>query len=105
MKKRSAAMMLVALMACATSAYAVDRTDPRYQEIKALKEKQRAEKEARKNNPPPVNENSFWHREGVRSGLGDTGNRAGSFLKNLNPVPFFKRQQEKYNERKAGGVK
>ncbi len=105
MKKIGMAVLAVALLAGGTSAYAGNANDPHYQEIKALKEKQRAEREANRKNPPPVDKNSFWHKEGERSGLGDTGNRAGSFLKNLNPAPFFKKQQEKYNERKAAAVK
>ncbi len=70
------------------------------QEMKQIKAGQRAN---------PVSKNTadkkpgFWDREGERSGLGNSGNRASTFFKNLNPVPFFKNQQEKYNARKAAG--
>ena len=105
MKKIGMAVLVVALLAGGTSAYAVDRSDPRYQEIKELKDKQRAEREANKKNPPAENKNSFWHKEGERSGLGGSGNKVGSFIKNLNPAPFFKKQQEKYNDRKLAATK
>ncbi|HTL70930.1 MAG TPA: hypothetical protein VL404_06535 [Candidatus Eisenbacteria bacterium] len=47
----------------------------------------------------------FWKNEGERSGLGNTGSRAGSFLRNLNPVPFFAEQDRRYKERQASAQK
>jgi hypothetical protein len=47
----------------------------------------------------------FWKNEGERSGLGNTGNRAGNFLRNLNPVPFFAEQDRRYKERQASAKK
>ena len=105
MKKIGMAVLAVALLAGGSTAYAGNANDPHYQEIKALKEKQRAEREANRKNPGPVDKNSFWYKEGQRSGLGDAGAKTGNFLSRLNPAPFFKRQQEKYNERKTAAVK
>jgi len=99
------AVLAVALLAGGTAAYAGNASDPHYQEMKALKDKQRAEREANRKNPPAVNKNSFWHKEGERSGLGGTGEGFGAFVKKLNPVPFFKNQQEQYNARKTAGTK
>ena len=48
---------------------------------------------------------TFWDREWKRSRLGESSNGTGGFLKSLNPMPFLKDQQDKYNARKAGGVK
>ena len=45
---------------------------------------------------------NFWSREGERSGLKDSTSSWGSFWTNLNPVKFFKDQQDAYNARKAG---
>ena len=79
-----------------------------YQEIKAIKDKQRLEREARKSGKTasgvPAEESKaakFWKKEGERSGLGNPGERMGNVFKNLNPVPFFKDQKERYNARKA----
>ena len=101
MRKLTTAVLALALMSWGTCVFAGDANDPHYQEIKKLKAEQRTAREANKKNPSPVNQNSFWHKEGERSGLSGTGSSAGNFLKNLNPVPFFKNQQEKYNARKA----
>ena len=73
-------------------------------EMKAIKDTQRQAREAKKANPSSAADQTpgFWQKEGERSGLGGSGNRMGTFFKNLNPVPFFKDQQDKYNARKAG---
>jgi hypothetical protein len=75
----------------------------RYLEVKKIKDAQRARRELEKNNPEIAakKEKTFWQKEGERSGLAGNGSRMNSFFKNLNPVPFFKSQQEKYNARKA----
>ena len=105
MKKIGMAVLAVALLAGGSTAYAGNANDPHYQEIKALKEKQRAEREANRKNPPAVDKNSFWHKEGERSGLSGTGSGISGFIKKMNPAPFFKNQQEKYNERKTAATK
>ncbi len=97
--------MLAAVFAFGTYAFAGDANDPHYQEMKKLKTQQRAEREANKKNPAPADKSSFWYKEGQRSGLGDSGNKTGNFLQKLNPVPFFKEQQDKYNARKVAAVK
>ena len=73
-------------------------------EMKSVKDAQRQTREAKKSTAqnPADKKPGFWDKEGERSGLGNSGNRVGTFFKNLNPVPFFKDQQEKYNARKAG---
>ena len=78
-----------------------------FKEMKELKEKQRVAREAEKKNPVASQNKApgFWDKEGERSGLGGSGNRMGTFVKNLNPVPFFKEQKERYDARKIGAVK
>jgi hypothetical protein len=49
--------------------------------------------------------NSFWKREGERSGLGKAGGRVGDFIRGLNPAPFFSEQGRKYEERKGASQK
>ena len=44
----------------------------------------------------------FWSKEGKRSGIGDSTASWGNFWGNLNPVAYFKNQQDAYNARKAG---
>ncbi len=104
-KKKIVGIFLASMMAWGTCAFAGDANDPRYQELKKLKEQQRAEREANKKNPKQVNTSGFWYKEGERSGLGGSGNRVSNFVKALNPAPFFKNQQDKYNARKSGGTK
>ena len=101
MKKKTAVFILL-FTAFAANAFADH--DARYDELKKYKEEQR---EARKNAPASTapHEKTFWEKEGDRSGLGNSGNGVGNFVKNLNPVPFFKSQQDAYNARKTGGVK
>ena len=75
------------------------------QEMKAIKAAQRQNREANPVSKNPADKKpGFWDREAERSGLGNSGNKASTFFKNLNPVPFFKNQQEKYNARKAGAT-
>ena len=76
-----------------------------FKDVKEIKEKQRQERKSVKNNPPTAKSNApgFWEKEGERSGLGGSSSRMGTFLKNLNPVPFFKEQQERYEARKTAG--
>jgi hypothetical protein len=79
-----------------------EEKEARYEEMKKIKQAQRDAREAEKSGTGPVagkKEPGFWDREAERSGL--SGARFGNFFKKLNPVPFFKEQQERYNERKA----
>ncbi len=72
------------------------------QEMKAIKATQRQTRETNKASQNPADKKpGFWDREGERSGLGNSGNKVSTFFRNMNPVPFFKNQQEKYNARKG----
>ena len=101
--KKGIVLALSLLLIVAANAFA--EHDANYEAMKKYKAEQREAKKNAASNPAASHEKTFWEKEGDRSGLGDSGNRMGGFLKNLNPVPFFKSQQEAYNARKAGGVK
>ena len=110
MKKMTVGILLFMFFAFQGVSFAMTPEDVRqahFKEIKEIKEKQRQEKQAMKNNPPASVKKApgFWEKEGERSGLGGTGSRTSQFFKNLNPVPFFKEQRERYDARKAGAVK
>ncbi len=45
---------------------------------------------------------NFWSREAERAGWKDSTSHWGNFWNNINPVNFFKNQQDAYNARKAG---
>ena len=47
---------------------------------------------------------NFWGREAKRAGWQDSTSSWGNFLNNVNPVHFFKYQQDAYNARKTGSV-
>ncbi len=75
-----------------------------YQEMRKIKEQQRVSHEAEKAGTPAnatKKAPGFWEKEGERSGLGGNGSRFSNFFSNLNPVPFFKKQEEDYKARKA----
>jgi len=78
------------------------------QEMKDIKKKQREERQSGKSASSAASGQKtpgFWEKEGERSGLSHMGNPAnamGTLLKNLNPAPFFKEQQDRYNARKTG---
>lgn len=93
-------IILAAALLVIFGANAFAEKDAHYLEIQKYKQEQR---EAKKNAPASsaTQEKGFWQKEGERSGLGNPGNNIGSFVKNLNPVPFFKSQQEQYQARKA----
>ena len=106
--KKIAFLTLAVLLTGATVSYAAQTAA--YDEMKAIKTKQRADREARKiavnsGTAEPSKMQKFWQNEGERSGLGQTKGNVGTFFKNLNPAPFFQRQREEYDARKTGGVK
>ena len=74
------------------------------QEMKAVKQAMREKKAAEVKAPPVKTGPTFWEKEGERSGLGTTGSNFGQFVRNLNPMPFFKTEQEKYEARKAAAA-
>ena len=47
------------------------------------------------------NAGDFWAKEGERSGLKESTANWGNFWTNMNPVNFFKNQQDAYNARKG----
>lgn len=108
--KKTMAMALI-LMFAAGSAMAMspeEMQEAKYVEMKKVKDAKREAKAAKreaKGQEPAKPNNGFWDREGERSGLGNSGSRAGNFFKALNPAPFFKNQEAAYNARKTGGTK
>lgn len=103
--RKVTALFLCSILVCgnALALSPQEEKQARYNEVKKIKEAQRARRELEKNNPEIAasKEKTFWQKEGERSGLGGNGSRMNTFFRNLNPAPFFKSQQEKYNARKA----
>lgn len=88
-----------------TAAYALspeEEKQARREEIKQYKAQKRAAREGQGVQTQAQGEKKpgFWDKEAERSGI--SGARVGNWFKNLNPVPFFKNQGEKYEARKAG---
>ena len=90
------------------SAYAVERVGPdaareaHRQEMKKIKDAQRQNRKSSTDTAKtPSKMDEFMKKEGDRSGLGSMGERMGNWTKNLNPMPFFKQQNEAYKARKA----
>ncbi len=110
MKKQIAGILLCMSFSLWGVTYAMTPEEAKaahFKEMKQIKEKQREAREAVKAAPVPHEKKApgFWEKEGERSGLGDTGSRFSQFAKNLNPVPFFKEQREKYDARKTATTK
>ena len=110
MKRITALFLMIMILGVVLPVSAMspqEQEKARRQEMKIIKDKQRAEKEARKlakvEGKEGPHEKSFWEKEGERSGFGNPGNGIGQFVKNLNPAPFFKDQEDKYKARKAQG--
>lgn len=107
---KKAIFTLLALTLVATGAYADPKTDAekKYQEMKAIKDAQRAERLKKKEGVATgavKKEPTFWDREAERSGLGRmNAGGVGTWVQNLNPMPFFKSQDEQYKARKAAKV-
>ena len=51
------------------------------------------------------NVRNFFAKEGERSGLKDSTSGWGKFWGNINPMGYFKSQEDAYNARKSGSVK
>ena len=100
--KRSIVLALSLSLACANAFAAVGADlarEAHRKEMKVIKDAQRAQR----NNAPKAAQKAapgFWDREAERSGFSRMG-QPGDFLKNLNPMPFFKSQDEQYRARKA----
>lgn len=108
MKKAIFAVLAMSLVC--TGAYADPKADAekRYQEVKAIKDAQRAAREKQKKDGQASGapkEKTFWEKEGERSGLSrmNPGGAAG-WMQNLNPMPFFKSQDEQFKARKAAAA-
>ena len=110
MKKVAGAVLFLMCFAFLGVSYALtpeEAKEAHFKEVKEIKEKQRQERSAIKAGSSSAEKKApgFWEKEGERSGLGGSGSRVGKFVKNLNPVPFFKEQRERYNARKATETK
>ena len=97
--KKAAWVLSVLILTQAGAAFAAQPGTPEYEKMKELKKAQRMQRETAKASNKP--ESTFWKREGERSGLNQWGGASGIFS-SLNPVPFFKEQGKRYDERKAG---
>jgi|GEM_PF-1244929 len=69
------------------------------EEMKAIKKAQRERGEKPKIGFR-IGSEEFWKKEGERSGFSQMGQNNANFVQKLNPVPFFKDQSKRYNERK-----
>ena len=110
MKKITTGILLLMCFAFCGVSHALTPEEAKqahFKEVKEIKEKQREERSAMKAASAPAEKKApgFWEKEGERSGLGGSGSRTSQFFKNLNPMPFFKEQKERYDARKAGAVK
>ena len=102
-KKTTGSFLLVFLAAC-TAAWAMTPDEARQAHRQEMKQIKQAQHEAKKSNPAPAGPSKwdiFWKKEGERSGVGQTGSGASNLLSRLNPLPFLRDQQDKYNARKA----
>lgn len=99
--KKTTALVMVALF-LAGPVLAISPEEARKAHREEMKKIKRAEREAKAAGQVPDQE-TFWDREWKRSGFSDrfSGDKTKSFFKNMNPVPFFKAQSQKYEERKS----
>ena len=92
MKKLAAVFVLAMLVE--GSALAAQRGTQEYDQLKAYKQKQRAEKTTRKADPSPKAK-GFWQREAERSGLAGMGAMFSNAVSNAIPLdaPNSKKDQ------------
>ncbi|MBI3315483.1 MAG: hypothetical protein HYZ87_00710 [Candidatus Omnitrophica bacterium] len=105
MKKTMALVLSFMMISTYALAAVVDgspdaRRRARRSEVKVIKERMREERKSAGPKGPSA-WSSFWKKEGVRSGVSNTGTAVSDFAKKMNPAPFFKDQNEKYKARKA----
>ena len=96
-------MIVLALsLACANGFAAYETAEERETQRKEVKAVKDAQREARRNQPKEAQTHvpGFWDKEAERSGFSRMGH-PGNFLVNLNPMPFFKSQDEQFRARKA----
>lgn len=106
--KRHIALIIILILTCGPVLAESPKVGPDAEraahraEMTHIKKQMRERESSGQNTPAPKKTApTFWEKEGERSGLAQTGTGAGQFVRNLNPVPFFKEQQKRYNERKA----
>lgn len=105
MKKKLALILGFSILAYAGSLQADDTLSPeaardaRRAELKEIKARMRKERGQKQ----PSKFQEFMKREGKRSGVSEWGKGTKNWVSNLNPVPFFKEQDKRYEERKAAG--
>ena len=108
--KKSWFVLLILLFAASTAFASAPQTDAEREahrkEMKVIKEAQRAARQNNKAKPSETKktEPGFWDKEAQRSGLSRMGN-VSNVLEGLNPMPFFKSQDEQYRARKAASAK
>lgn len=103
MKRTTSVFILAALLLSSAPVFSAPPGTAEYERMKAYKAEQRKLREERKAAGPSAEKKApgFWDREAERSGLAQTGGGVGNVFKNMNPVPFFKEQRERYEARKA----
>lgn len=99
--KKTIGLVLISLFLGGATAIAAERGTPEYEKLKEYKKAQREKKASgvsEKTGP------TFWDREAERSGLNRVNPNFSGFIKALNPIPFLKEQDKKFEERKATGT-
>ena len=100
-------LSLFLLVGSAVSAWAETPGTPEYEALKKVKADQRARREEMRQNPaaePTDKGPTFWDREAERSGLAKSKLPIVAGIRRMNPVPFLKRKEREFNERKYGAV-
>ena len=84
--------VLVFVLFAQGAAVAAQRGTPEYEQMKAIKRKQAAEREQRKANPA-AKPDGFWQREARRSGFAGTGAMFSNVVSGA--LPMLKSNSEK----------
>ena len=100
--KKSVIVALLLSLACANAFAAYETVEEREAHRKEVKAVKDAQREARKNQPKEAQPHvpGFWDKEAERSGFSRMGH-PGNVLESLNPMPFFKSQDEQFRARKT----
>jgi hypothetical protein len=86
------------------AAWAVERGTAEYERLKEYKRMQREKRASGQQHGPSSKGPGFWDKEAVRSGLSDVKQNTANFFKKINPSPFFREQNERYQARKAAAA-
>ena len=73
-------MVFLLLVAFASPAFAAQRGTPEYEQLKAMKKKEREAKAQKSTSDTSSNASTFWQREAERSGFAGTGKALGSSI-------------------------